>query len=291
MVMLAEVLADLRDESEALDGLVSRLSDVDWSRETPSVGWTVAHQISHLAWTDRAATLAAADRIEFFRLLGDTMDEDPGSFVDRAAGEGVAPPAELLARWRDGRDALSKALTAVPPGEQLAWFGTAMSPTSSATARLMETWAHGLDVADTFAGDPGAIGDAARQLKKPTPRLRHIAHLGFRTIGHSFSSHGHQLPSEPFRVELSTPDGALWTFGPPDASQRITGPALDFCLLVTQRRHHTDLALQASGDRAREWLGIAQAFAGPPGTGREPGPRHDRTEPPGTGREPGPRHD
>ena len=275
MVTLAEVLADLRAESEALDGLVARLSDVDWSRETPSVGWTVGHQIAHLAWTDRAATLAASDRFEFFRLLGEAMDGDPGAFVDRAAAEGVAPPAELLARWRDGREALAKALIAVPPGEPIAWFGTSMSATSSATARLMETWAHGQDVADTFAGDPGELGAAARAHKEPTPRLRHVCHLGYRTIGHSFATHGRPLPTESFRVELSTPDGGLWTYGPESAAERVTGPALDFCLLVTQRRHYADLALQAHGDRAREWLTIAQAFAGLPGQGREPGQRHD----------------
>jgi uncharacterized protein (TIGR03084 family) len=273
MVTLAEVLSDLRDESGALDGLVSRLSDVDWSRPTPAVGWTVAHQISHLTWTDRAATLAATDRIEFFRLLSDVMDAEPGAVVDRAAADGLAPPAELLSRWRDGRDALAKALVAVPPGEPLSWFGTAMSATSSATARLMETWAHGQDVAETFSADNDEIGAAARALRQPTARLRHVAHLGFRTIGFSFTVHGLPLPAEAFRVELSGPDGALWTYGPEDAPQRVSGPALDFCLLVTQRRHHADLALQTQGDLARQWLTVAQAFAGPSGPGREPGHR------------------
>jgi uncharacterized protein (TIGR03084 family) len=131
---------------------------------------------------------------------------------------------------------------------------------------MMETWAHGRDVAETFPGD-----GRARAHLRPTDRLRHVAHLGFRTIGHSFASHGRPAPAGPFRIELSTVDGALWTFGPDDAPDRVTGPALDFCLLVTQRRHPTDLALQATGDDAREWLTLAQAFAGPPGAGREPG--------------------
>jgi hypothetical protein len=50
----------------------------------------------------------------------------------------------------------------------------------------------------------------------------------------------------------------------------VTGPALDFCLLVTQRRHRDDLDLIASGQAAQEWIAIAQAFAGPPGPGRAP---------------------
>jgi uncharacterized protein (TIGR03084 family) len=137
----------------------------------------------------------------------------------------------------------------------------------------METWAHGQDVAETFAGDGGELGATAQRLRQPTARLRHVAYLGYRTIGHGFAMHGLRAPLHPFRVELSTPDGGLWTFGPADAADRIAGPALDFCLLVTQRRHPADLALQASGDHARQWLGIAQVFAGPPGAGREPAGR------------------
>ncbi len=269
MVTLSEVLADLRAESAALDDLVSGLSEVDWSRPTPAPGWTVAHQISHLAWTDHAATLAATSSVEFIRLLNEVLEESD-SFLDRVAADGIAPPPELLARWRAGRVALAEALLSAFPGEKLPWFGTAMSSLSSATGRLMETWAHGQDIADTFAGDAGPLGAAAQRLRQPTPRLRHVAYLGYRTIGHGFAAHGLPAPLHQFRVELSTPDGALWTFGPPDAADRIAGPALDFCLLVTQRRHPADLALQATGDRARQWFGVAQAFAGPPGAGREP---------------------
>jgi uncharacterized protein (TIGR03084 family) len=264
MVQLDEVLRDLHAESEALDRLVSGLSPEDWSRPTPAPGWSVAHQIAHLNWTDEAATLANADPAAFLARLGETL-VDPQTFVDRAAAAGVAPPVELLPRWRSGRAALVRALTDVPPGERRPWFGTAMSPLSSATGRIMETWAHGRDIAETFPDD-----ERAREHLRPTPRLRHVAHIGFRTIGHSFESHGRPAPAAPFRVELATVDGARWSFGPEDAPNRVAGPALDFCLLVTQRRHSADLALQATGDDAATWLGVAQAFAGPPGAGREP---------------------
>ena len=258
MVTLDEVLEDLRLESEDLDRAVIGLSDVDWSRPTPAPGWTVAHQIAHLAWTDHAATLAALDPAAFVELAGRAMRE-PTRFVDIAATEGIAPPRQLLSRWRDGREALAKALASVPPDRTLPWFGTSMSALSSATGRLMETWAHGQDVADTF-----------EVTRRPTERLRHVAYLGYRTIGHGFAAHGLAVPSDPFRVELSTPDGAVWTFGPEDAAERVVGPVLDFCLLVTQRRHPAGLALHATGEQARRWLGVAQAFAGPPGSGREP---------------------
>ncbi|MFC0533430.1 TIGR03084 family metal-binding protein [Phytohabitans kaempferiae] len=254
---LAALLADLADESADLDARVGPLPEAHWTRLTPADGWTVAHQIAHLAWTDHMATLAATDASAFFASLSSAAD-DPHHFVDRGTESFLAPPAELLDRWRAGRAALAEALAAAPLAEKLPWYGTAMSPASMVTARIMETWAHGQDVADTLG-----------HRRAPTDRLRHIAFLGVRTLGHSFMTHGRDVPAAPVRVELVGPSG-VWEFGPPDAADRVVGPAVDFCLLVTQRRHRADLALVASGPVADEWLDIAQAFAGPPGTGREP---------------------
>ena len=133
-----------------------------------------------------------------------------------------------------------------------------MSAASMATARLMETWAHGLDVADTLG------------ITRPaTARLRSIAHIGVRTRDFAFALHGLTPPAEPFRVELGAPDGSTWTWGPDDAAQRVTGSAEDFCMLVTQRRPRAALDVHVVGDDAEKWLPIAQAFAGPPGPGRD----------------------
>ena len=82
--------------------------------------------------------------------------------------------------------------------------------------------------------------------------------------------HGRPAPAEELRVELVAPSGETWTWGPEDAAQRVTGSAYDFCRLVTQRVHRDDTDLVATGDDAAHWLTIAQAFAGPPGEGREP---------------------
>ncbi|PZF96709.1 TIGR03084 family protein [Micromonospora deserti] len=257
MVDLKDLLTDLTDESEQLDDLVSPLPPAGWARATPAPGWTTGHQIAHLAWTDHMALLATTDAAAFFGAVSATAD--PARMVDAGAEEFLAPPADLLARWRAGRTALAAALAAVPPGEKLPWYGTRMSPASMATARIMETWAHGEDVADALA-----------VTRPDTPRLRHVAHLGFRTLGHGFAAHGRAVPTAPVRVELAAPDGTTWTYGPTEAADRVTGPARDFCLLVTQRRHRADLALVATGPVADAWLDVAQAFAGPPGAGREP---------------------
>lgn len=259
MADLGTLLTDLADESADLDALVAPLPPQEWTRPTPAAGWTIAHQIAHLAWTDRVAHLAATDADAFFAAAA-RIGTDPDGYVDRGAEDFLAPPEELLTTWRAGRAALTAALAAAPAGVRLPWYGTRMSPMSMVTARLMETWAHGQDVADTLG-----------VTRTPTGRLRHVAYLGVRTLGFSFAAHGRPEPAEPVRVELVGPDGDRWAYGPADAANRVTGPALDFCLLVTQRRHRADLALVPTGPVADEWLDVAQAFAGPPGRGRQPG--------------------
>ncbi|EOM75559.1 hypothetical protein Rrhod_3019 [Rhodococcus rhodnii LMG 5362] len=258
------MLSDLRAESDELDALVAALPDEAWATPTPAPGWTVAHQIGHLVWTDHAALLAATDTDAFGAQLAElAADPDIAGHVDRGAAEYAAlPPAELLRRWREARAALADALAAVPAGDKVPWFGPPMAPASMATARLMETWAHGLDVADGL----GVV-------REPTDRIRGVAHIGVRTRDFAYVVHGETPPAEPFRVELDAPGGARWVWGPEDAAQRVTGPAVDFCLLVTQRAHPDDLAVVAEGPDAQRWLSIAQAFAGPPGTGREKGSR------------------
>jgi uncharacterized protein (TIGR03084 family) len=261
---LAPLLADLRAEADALDGDVAGLEETAWLNPTPAEGWTIGHQIAHLAWTDRQALLAVTDPEGFTRAA--TAAGPVLAFaVDEAADAGATDaPERLLARWREGRTALADRLAALPDGARLPWYGPPMSAASMATARLMETWAHGVDVTEALHHPPSVSG-----------RLRHVAHLGVRTRDFAFRQHGLTPPAEEFRVELTAPDGGTWTWGPEDAAQRVTGPAVDFCLRVTRRRHRADLALEAAGPDADRWLDVAQAFAGPPGAERPPadGPR------------------
>ncbi|MDN4522657.1 TIGR03084 family protein [Mycolicibacterium austroafricanum] len=257
MADAARVIDELRAESDDLDALVAALPAARWTLPTPAPGWTIAHQIGHLMWTDRVALLSVTDEAGFAAVLAQAS-ENPGGFVDAAAEElALTSPGELLADWRATRAALHDALSTVADGRKLPWFGPPMSAASMATARLMETWAHGLDVAD-------ALGVT----RTPTARLRSIAHIGVRTRDFAFTVHGLTPPPEPFHVKLSAPHGAQWTWGPEDAAQRVTGSAEHFCMLVTQRRPRAALDVVAVGPDAEKWLTIAQAFAGPPGPGR-----------------------
>jgi uncharacterized protein (TIGR03084 family) len=259
MSTLDDVLADLTAEADALDAVVAGLDDEQWRTPTPAEGWDIAHQIVHLAWTDETAVLAATDKQRWDAVMLAAID-DPRGFVDAAAASGAQDrPAAILDRWRSGRKQLEAALRGYPDGEKMPWFGPPMSPTSMATARFMETWAHALDVTD-------ALG----LVVEPTDRVRNVVHLGVHTRTFSFATHDRPAPQEEFCVELVAPSGETWTHGPADAAQRVTGSAYDFALLVTQRRHRDDLDLHATGPDADAWLDIAQAFAGPPGAGRNP---------------------
>jgi uncharacterized protein (TIGR03084 family) len=255
--VLEQVLGDLAAESAALEALVAPLDEAGWRTPTPAAGWDIATQVAHLAWTDEVAVAAATDK-ELWDAFVIKALSDPTGYVDVEALEGgKAASVDLLARWQQARKGLDAALRNYPAGQKMPWFGPPMSPTSMATARFMETWAHSLDVAEALGVVP-----------EPSDRIRHVAHIGVRTRNFSFAVHSLEAPAEEFRIELQSPSGELWEWGPPDAAQSVSGPAYDFCLRVTQRRHREDLDLTAVGPDADRWLDIAQAFAGPPGDGR-----------------------
>jgi uncharacterized protein (TIGR03084 family) len=245
---------ELTAEHEDLDRIVD---GVDLDVPTPAPGWTVRDQISHLWFFDQRALLALTDA-EAFRADAERLMTGG---TDMAGEQGRAlPAAELLARWRDDRRRLVAHARTVDPKARVPWYGPAMGARSFVTARLMETWAHGQDVVDALGAH-----------REPTDRLRHVAHIGVGARAFSYVANRRPPNEAPIRVELTGPSGDTWTWGPDDATDRVSGPALDFCLLVTQRRHRDDVAVVATGSAAEEWLGIAQAFAGPPGEGRQPG--------------------
>jgi uncharacterized protein (TIGR03084 family) len=246
---MTALLDDLQAEHADLDELID---GVDLDLATPAEGWTVADTIAHLWFFDREATTALVDPDAFTAGLEQVI-ADPDGFVVRASGEGKALGDSLPDVSRRTRAELLAALRAADPATKVPWYGPPMSPASFATARLMEYWAHGQDVAD-------AVG---RQ-RKPTSRLRHICHLGVRTRGFSYAVRGQTAPDVPVFVQLAGPDGDTWTWGEPGTADRVEGSALDFCLVVTQRRVTADTGLVVTGAAASEWMSIAQAFAGGP---------------------------
>jgi uncharacterized protein (TIGR03084 family) len=256
----ASVRNDLIAEQDALDAVVADLDDELWTLDTPRPRWTMADQIGHLTYFDWTAALAITDPDRFSSLTAELMGAMTGGTdaMDLATlGDYRAMnPQELCHAWRSNRGVLSEASASLADDDRVIWYGPSMGAKSFLTARLMEAWAHGQDIIDAL--DEAGIGHAERPA---TDRLRHIAQLGFITRKWSYINRQIDAPTAPVRVELVAPSGESWVFGPDDAANSITGPAADFCLVTTQRRHVDDTDLTTHGDIATNWMHIAQAFA------------------------------
>ncbi|MHB1172410.1 MAG: TIGR03084 family metal-binding protein [Lacisediminihabitans sp.] len=256
----ASLLRDLEAETAGLVAALSSPSAAQWVLATPAEGWNIHDQVVHLAYFDDLATLGFTQPEEF-RATVEVLLATGRDWVDRVNQQrAMLQPEETLRWFSDSRVALVRVFAAVGPGARSQWFGPSMSASSSVTARLMETWAHGQDVYDAL-GLEHAVTD----------RVRHVCHLGVITRRFAFELRGLEVPQDDVRVELLAPSGELWTWGRADAADRVAGTANDFALVVTQRRHRADTALQATPGTAEEWLQIAQAFAGAAGGGRRPG--------------------
>ena len=256
---LPGLLADLEAEHADLEHLLEPLDERSWGLMTPAEGWAVRDQVSHLAFFDDAATTAIVDP-DTFTVTAEAALVAGGDPMDEHLRRGRALRGdEVLAWWRGARDDMMRAAATLDPRARIPWFGPPMGALSFVSARLMETWAHGQDVAD-------ALGAT----RVPTERLRHVAHLGVRARPFSYVVHGLEVPSDAVSVELEGPSAEQWAWDEGSTSELVRGSALDFCLVVTQRRHISDTGLAVRGPVATQWLTIAQAFAGPPGTGRPP---------------------
>lgn len=253
------VINDLAAEHADLAALVADIDEAGWRTKTPADGWDVADSVSHLHFFDIRAALAIRDAEGFTRDAQEMLARfAEGGDPSVAHGRAVTG-SQLLTDWRNESSGLVAAGKAGDRSQRVPWYGPSMSLASFLTARLMETWAHGVDVSDA--------------LNKPivaTARLKHVCHIGFLARANSYRSRNREVPDADIAVRLTAPDGSTWSWGNDGAPESVTGSALDFALLVTQRRHVADTALRAEGRLASEWLTIAQAFAGPAGAGREP---------------------
>lgn len=257
---------DLLDEYRALAALCAMLSPEDWRRVTTFYGWTPWDEIAHLLYFDETALVSVTEPERFARdaaeLGARTAAGEEISAIARANYGTLDGPA-LLVRWRSAHEALVAKLAALDPKARLGWYGPPMSARSFATARLMETWAHGQDIWDVMC-----------RRRPSSPRSKHIAHLGVNTFGWTFVNRGLPVPEVTPFVSLTTPDGNTWAWGDVASAHRVSGTAEEFCLVVTQRRNVSDTELKYTAGPAAAWLTISQCFAGPPADGPAPGVRH-----------------
>ncbi|MBN9739148.1 MULTISPECIES: TIGR03084 family metal-binding protein [unclassified Pseudonocardia] len=253
--LVGDLLADLAAERAQLRAIVDTIESPAWFAATPSPGWSVRDQIAHLAFFDQMAVLAVADPTQFSLERAAALADTSAYGIEHLRRVPARAPA-LLTERADAADSFHAAVHSVPANSRVPWYGPHMSLASMVSARLMEHWAHGHDVA-------AALGVQ----REPTDRLRHVATLAVRARGYGYVVRDREPSSVPVRVELTAPSGESWTYGPPDAPDRISGGAADFCLVLVRRRHPDDTELTITGAAAREWLEIGQAYAGQPGAG------------------------
>src|SRR4051794_1208000 len=231
---------DLRAEHAVLDLLLSGLEPSHWARPTPALGWTITDQVRHLVTSERAATVALSGRgDELFR-----GEMTVGPVDDRA-------PKALLDAWRVAREETATRLAAMDDRARVVWGAGPMSGRSFADARLMETWAHGLDC---FA----AVGVAPVD----TPRLRRVAALALRALPYGFSVAAEEPPGDVRAVALDLvgTDGQQWWIGPEDSHDVIAGPASEWCRVATRRLRPEHTSLRAGTPLAAASLRVARAY-------------------------------
>ena len=254
------VFEDFLAEGEEIESMVANLDEVGWNTDTPAVGWTVANQIAHLAFTAAFAELAVVDEPALKELAAVAQEDYQGAIDSALAMYMAMPIPQLLAEWRDKRETAARLLAALPAESTVPWLVDRLQPSVLAAAGLAELFAHGQDIAD-------ALGVT----RVYTDRIGHVAWYGTYMRDFAYLSRDLTPPADKFRFELIGPSGVQWNFGPAEATQRVTGPAADFCLVVTRRRHRDDTALTVTGEEADRWLDIAQLYQGPAGPGRQAG--------------------
>ena len=242
-----QILADLVAEQQALDQYLQSIKDREWAKKTPAKGWDVRDQVSHLAWSEEYAYNALE---EGGSRLAEAADYQTGELFTQAgvdAGRRLRPQ-EVIEWWRGARAKVVDSLSRKDPADRIPWFAAPMGARAFATARLMETWAHGLDIHHTFGDEP-----------EDTPRLRHIAWLGWRALPYAFGAAGEPYEEE-VGIEVIGPDFAKYSFGPTDGGQVIRGSAGEWCRVAVQRLAAADTGLKATGEVAETALRVARAY-------------------------------
>lgn len=255
---------DFKEESHTLYALIEPLSPSLYEHKTGFKSWSVNNVLRHLHLWNYAAHLSLIDEKATSAFLANALQSigDVGfTEYERRWCDDLSGP-ELLATWRGFVDSMSLDFAAADPKARVKWAGPDMSVRSSITARLMETWAHGQ-----------AIYDLLGILRVDHDRIKNIATLGVNTFAWTFCNRGLQVPKSVPYVELVAPSGGLWSWGDVDHQENIRGSATSFCQTVTQTRNVHDTDLVVTGTTARQWMSIAQCFAGPPMDPPAPGTR------------------
>ena len=262
---MIEQARDFRDESIALQELLSGLDPAEYDEKTQFKDWTINDVLQHLHFWNTMANMSLVDEANFSILINELFSgrESMREFESRIL-KGLSGKA-LVDAWRECVDTCADNFYQADPQQRLKWAGPDMSARSFITARLMETWAHSQ-----------AIYDHLGSARTDSDRIRNIAHLGVNTFGWTYAARGRTAPADKPYVKLTAPSGAVWEWNTPNEINYVSGEASEFCQVVAQTRNIADTALTVVGEVAIEWMSMAQCFAGPAETPPPPGTRFMR---------------
>ncbi len=260
---MREILSDLVAEEQHLDQFLQSISDRDWKRPTPAAGWTIQDQVSHLAAVESMAAEVIAEGPE--RLAREditSVDEWTARGVARGRGK---RHQEIIEWWRFARADVVEALSRLEASDRVTWIYGDMGARTFATLRLMETWAHGLDIKAAILGriTPLAEEELEEGAEDPladTPRLRHVAWLAQRTLRFAFAEAGEEFPTQGIRVEVMGPRYQAWRFGPEETDQVVRGKAGEWCRVAVRRQRAEETGLKALGRYAETALRVVRAY-------------------------------
>lgn len=257
---------DFLEESKSLNAIIESLDVYRMATPTQFLNWTIEDIVGHLHMFNHAAELALKDRQNFnsfFDPIASDLNQGKSLLDVQKVWLRDTDWPELLELWQAGFAKLAESFGNADPKHRLAWAGPDMSVRSSATARQMETWAHGQ-----------AVFDVLGETRVDQGRIKNIVHLGINTYGWTFINRKLDVPDPAPFVSLIAPSGDVWEWNERQSDNVVTGSAVGFCQIVTQTRNVKDTDIQTTGDNALKWMAMAQCFAGKPVDGPREGERY-----------------
>jgi uncharacterized protein (TIGR03084 family) len=254
---MREILSDLVAEQQALDQFLQRINERQWVLPTSAPGWSIKDTVSHLAYSERFAAQVLAEGAVVLSSV--KLDE-----IDKWTALGIKEGREMryqqvIEWWRNSRADVVDALSRMDGTDRVPWLAGDMSARAFATLRLMETWAHGLDVKDAMEGRL-TYDEEEEDPTADSLRIRHVAWLAHRMLPFAFAQAGEEFPESGIRLELMGPSYSRWVFGPEDAKDIIKGVAGDWCRIAVHRMDSAAGMLKTEGDKAETAIKVARTY-------------------------------
>jgi uncharacterized protein (TIGR03084 family) len=253
MAQIFDPVGDLLAEQSQVDLLVADLSEDEWLQNASyCTTWTLKDVITHIAFFDYCAVELLNGRGESVNAVADAAsDQDEHyhvlAFRDKSG-------AEILSWWREQRTLMTACFMEKGPKERVPWAAglPPMSARSLASSRLMELWAHSVDIYDALGVNP-IVKD----------RITSTLFLSWQGRPNMYNVNGFELPDTPIYLELTLPSGEIWAKGDKVAENYIKGSAKEWALVAIRRRNWMDTELEVVGEEARRYASIVQTYAGP----------------------------